>query len=214
MSTQSLRRARGAAITLWAGVLLWAAQGASAATAWDGLPASPVWGNVQYGMNYLQRRSDAMKAIDGSNQYWKLEAGMRVAKQWLAGIGYQEIAISSDECSQLEVVLFGCEDRHEKMTQLYATVVFNPRGSIWVYQAGLGTTKYSNTFNASSQGPEKHKGLGVQLGAGLDWTPKTVDDVHVGVRLTYEYADLGQNSVGLGSYAHSRLSIGLSLSFY
>lgn len=214
MSTQSFRRARGAAITLLAGVLLAMAQTAPAATAWDGLPASPVWGNVQYGMNYLQRNSDAMKAIDGSNQYWKLEGGMRVARQWLAGVGYQEIAISSYQCSTSEIVLLGCEDRHEKMTQFYATVVFNPRGSIWVYQAGLGTTRYSNTYDANTQGSEKHKGLGVQLGVGLDWTPKSIDDVHAGVRVTYEYADLGQNSAGLGSYAHSRLSIGLSLSFY
>jgi hypothetical protein len=190
------------------------ARHAAAASAWDGLPASPVWGNVQYGMNYLQRNSDAMKAVDGSNAYWKLEGGMRLAKEWLAGIGFQEIAVSSDTCSLVEIQFFGCEDKSEKLTQWYATVVFNPRRGKWLYQAGLGRAKYSNTFDTTTFEREKHKGLGLHLGAGFDWTPQSIDDVHIGARLTYEYARLGQHSDGLGSYAHSRLSVGFSLSFY
>jgi hypothetical protein len=49
---------------------------------------------------------------------------------------------------------------------------------------------------------------------GRDWTPGGIDDVHLGVRLNYEYSRLGAAHTGPGSFNHSRLSLGFSASFY
>jgi len=182
-------------------VLFWfgAATCAHADSAWDGMSASPVWGNFQYGVAFLQRHGEAMRELDSSSQYWKLEGGMRLNKEWLVGVGTQHIGLAN----------------YNRLSQLYGTVLFNPDRGRWLYQAGLGSARYSASYATMGGIPleEKHKGLAVNLGVGLDWTPK-IEDIHFGARLTYEYSDLGAASLGPGSFNHSRLSLGFSMSFY
>ncbi len=170
---------------------------ANAASAWDGMAPSRVWGNFQYGLEMLQPDGDAQEDIEKSSNYWKLEAGGRVTRDWLVGAGTQSISLAS----------------FNKITQLYGTVIYNPERGPWLYQAALGQSTYKVNF-AGSDFDEKYSGPGAQLGVGYDWTPRTIDDAHFGVRLTFEYSWLGQRDGGVGSLDHSRVSLGFSMSFY
>jgi hypothetical protein len=128
---------------------------------------------------------------------------MRVFGNWLVGVGTQQISLNSSA----------------KLSQVYGTVLFNPARGPWLLQAGAGSARYAYSyalFNGSSfvEAKDKYKGLALNLGVGRDWVPGGIDDVHLGVRLTYEYSRLGAANFGPGSYNHSRLSLGLSASFY
>jgi hypothetical protein len=174
------------------------APGAFADSAFDGMSASPVWGNFQWGLAFVQRHGAAMQELDSSSQYWRIEGGMRLNEEWMVGVGTQHVPLS----------------RYNRLRQLYGTVVFNPGRGPWLYEAGLGKAKYKATYDAGGLPVyEKHSGLAVNLGVGFDWTPK-IDDVHFGVRATYEYSSLGHADLGPGSFNHSRVSIGASASFY
>jgi hypothetical protein len=171
-----------------------------AASAWDGMAPPRVWGNFQYGLEMLQSRGDAMYDIDKSSVYWKIEAGMRVNRDWLVGVGVNGIPL----------------DSANKMTQLYGTAIFNPGRGPWLYQVALGQATYQVNVGGKTF-DEKYSGLGAQLGVGRDWTPASIDDVHLGVRLTFEYSWLGARDEGFGvggSLNHSRVSLGFSMSFY
>lgn len=198
MSTRPHRRAgkSGAVLTLlWLAAM---APRAFADSAWDGMSAAPVWGNFQWGLAFVQRHGAALQALDSSSQYWRIEGGMRLNKEWMVGVGTQHVPLS----------------RYNRLTQLYGTVVFNPDRGPWLYQAGLGKARYSATYDSGGvPAYEKHTGLAVNLGVGFDWTPK-IEDVHFGARLTYEYSRLGQADLGPGSFNHSRISVGMSASFY
>jgi len=162
------------------------------------MSASPVWGNFQWGRAYLQRHGAALKELDSSSEYWRIEGGMRLNKEWMVGVGTQHVPLSF----------------YNRLTQLYGTVVFNPGRGRWLYEAGLGKAKYKAGY--STGGPpvyERHSGLAVNAGVGLDWTPK-IEDVHFGARLTWEYSALGKADLGPGTFNHSRVSIGVSASFY
>jgi hypothetical protein len=169
---------------------------ASAQSAWDGMRPSPVWGDVQWGLVKLYPKTQAMQGMDKSDTFWKLEGGMRVWRGWLVGVGYQRIDLNS----------------FEHLSQVYGTVLFNPGRGPWLFQAGVGQARYSYDGGFFE---EKLKGLAVNLGGGYDWTPASVDDVHFGVRVTWEYSRLGPaEAFAPGSFNHSRLSFGLSASFY
>ncbi len=94
-------------------------------------------------------------------------------------------------------------------------MLFYPDRSPWLFQAGLGSAKYSASYSSLSGSPleEKHTGLALNLGVGWDWTP-SIQDAHFGVRLSYEYSRLGASSTVPGSFNHSRLSLAGSMSFY
>jgi hypothetical protein len=169
---------------------------AYADSAFDGMSASPVWGNFQWGLVAIQRSTVAMDNVDSHDTYWRLEGGMRMARDWLVGVGTQRISLNSIE----------------KLSQVYGTAIFNPGRGPWLYQAGLGSARYA--FASGSFFEEKHQGLAVDLGVGRDWSPGGIDDVHLGVRLVYEYSRLGAADNGPGSFNHSRLSLGFSASFY
>lgn len=174
------------------------APAALADSAWDGMSASPVWGNFQWGKTYLQRDGAAMEELDSTSQYWRIEGGMRLNREWMVGIGTQHVPMAN----------------YNRLRQVYGTVVFNPDRGRWLYQAGVGKAKYLARY--STGGPiiyERHSGLALNLAVGLDWTPK-IEDVHFGARLNYEYSRLGDADLGPGSFNHSRISIGVSASFY
>jgi hypothetical protein len=170
---------------------------AGAASAWDGMAPSPVWGDVQYGLEMLQPDGAAQEDIKKNSSFWKVEAGGRLNREWLVGAGTQAISLES----------------FNKITQLYGTVIYNPGRGPWLYQAALGQATYKVNFSGRDF-DEKYTGPGAQLGVGYDWTPDTVNDVHLGMRLTFEYSWLGQRDGGLGSLNHSRVGLGLSISFY
>jgi hypothetical protein len=174
---------------------------ACADSAFDGMSASPVWGNFQWGLVAIESKPEVN--LDSHDTYWRLEGGVRVSRNWLVGVGTQEISLNSSE----------------KLSQLYGTVLFKPDRGPWLFQAGAGSARYSRKiaiFNGTSfvEGKDKYKGLAVDLGVGRDWSPGGIDDVHLGVRLNYEYSGLGASRTGPGSYNHSRLSLGFSASFY
>jgi hypothetical protein len=192
------QRCSSRSVVAW--MILFAALGvtrmACAQSAWDGMRPSPVWGDVQWGLVQIYPRTSAMEGMDKSDTFWKLEGGMRLWRGWLVGVGYQRIDLNSIE----------------HLSQAYGTVLFNPGRGPWVFQAGLGQAKYS--FDGGFF-EEKLKGLAVNLGAGYDWTPASIDDVHFGVRVTYEYSRLGAaEAFAPGSFNHSRVSFGLTASFY
>lgn len=170
---------------------------ANAGSAWDGMAPSPVWGGVQYGLEMLQPDGAAQEDIKKSSTYWKVEAGGRLNREWLLGVGTQEISLAS----------------YNKINQLYGTVIYNPGRGPWLYQASLGQATYKVNF-LGSEFDEKYSGPGAQLGVGYDWTPQSIDDAHLGLRLTFEYSWLGQRDGGVGSLNHSRVGLGFSISFY
>jgi hypothetical protein len=184
-------------------LLMSATPAAFAQSAFDGMKASPIWGNFQWGLSFLQRHGAAMKELNSSSQYWRIAGGMRISEEWLVGVGTQRVPLS----------------RYNGMSQLFGTVIFNPDQGPLLYEAGLGKARYRATYVlATTDGAglrlyERHSGLAVNLGVGYDWTPK-IEDVHFGVRLTYEYSSLGHADLGPGSFNHSRLSLGFSASFY
>jgi hypothetical protein len=196
MQQQFRHRHRHALMRIAALLALGITLHAHAGSAWDGMAPSRVWGNFQYGLEMLQPHGSAMNDIDKSSEYWKLEAGMRVGKDWLVGAGVHGIPLASAN----------------KMTQLYGTAIFNPGRGPWLYQAALGSATYKVNFSGSDF-DEKYSGLGAQLGIGRDWTPASIDDAHLGVRLTFEYSWLGERAGG-GSLDHSRVGLGFSMSFY
>ncbi len=175
-----------------------AAPSAFAESAFDGMSASPIWGNFQWGQAFVQRHGVALQELDSSSQYWRIEGGMRVNKEWMVGIGTQHVPLSF----------------YNRLTQIYGTVVFNPGRGPWLYEAGLGKAKYRAVYDGGGGALyERHSGLAVNVGAGLDWTPK-IEDVHFGVRVTYEYSGLGRADLSSGTLNHSRVSVGFSASFY
>jgi hypothetical protein len=193
MSLQQRCSGRGAVAWMVLLAALGASRLACAQSAWDGMRPSPVWGDVQWGPVKLYPKNDGM---DKTDTFWKLEGGMRVWRGWLAGVGYQRIDLNSIE----------------NLSQAYATVLFNPGRGPWLFQAGLGQARYSLDVGFLK---EKLTGLAVNLGAGWDWTPATIDDVHFGIRVTYEYSRLGKaENFAAESFDHSRVSFGLSASFY
>lgn len=170
-----------------------------AQSAFDGAPPSPFWGNFQWGLTFLQRSGAAMEELNSSSQYWRIAGGMRLHPEWMIGIGTHDVPLAS----------------YNKLSQLYATVLFNPDRGPWVYEAALGKAKYRAAYSdgLGSTLHERHSGLSISLGAGYDWTP-SIRDIHVGARLNLEYSRLGQADLGPGSFNHSRLSLGVSASFY
>lgn len=176
-------------------IALGVARLACAESAFDGMAPAPVWGNFQWGLVAIQRRTAAMDDVDSHDTYWRLEGGLRVRGDWLVGVGTQHISLNSSQ----------------DLSQLYGTVLFIPHRGPWLVQAGVGSAKYSNSGLIPE---EKYRGLALDLGVGRDWIPGGIDDLHLGVRLTYEYSRLGAADDGTGSFNHSRLSLGFSASFY
>jgi hypothetical protein len=198
MSTGLYRRTGSAGMVLAVLLLGAATPVAFADSAFDGMSASPVWGNFQWGLAFVQRHGQALRELDSSSQYWRIEGGMRLNKEWMVGIGTQHIPLAY----------------YNRLRQLYGTVVFNPDRGPWLYEAGLGKAKYKATYDGGGFPLyEKHSGLAVNLGVGFDWTPK-IEDAHFGVRATWEYSALGHADLGPGTLNHSRISVGASASFY
>lgn len=198
MSTGPQRQAGKSAIRVAIFWLAAAAPSAFAESAFDGMSASPVWGNFQWGLAFVQRHGAALQELDSSSEYWRIEGGMRLNKEWMIGVGTQHIPLSF----------------YNRLRQVYGTVVFNPGRGPWLYEAGLGQAKYRAVYDGGGIAVyERHSGLAVNLGVGLDWTPK-IEDVHFGARVTYEYSHLGRADLGPGSFNHSRVSVALSASFY
>ncbi len=147
-------------------------------------------------MTLLQTHGAAMEGIHSRSEYWRLEGGMRVNRDWLVGVGTQDVPLTS----------------HDGLSQLYATALFNPGRGHWIYQAGVGSSTYSADDDSTLKA--KYKGVGAQVGAGYDWTVGGIEDVHLGMRLNLEYSWLGDRNDGAGSLDHSRVSFGFSASFY
>jgi hypothetical protein len=196
MSSRRYLRTRATAAALCVLALGCAAPLAHADSAFDGAPPSFVWGNFQYGLTELQTHGAAMDGIKSSSEYWRIEGGVRVNREWLVGVGTQDVPLSSSD----------------GLSQLYVTALFNPGRGHWIYQAGVGSSSY--TADDDSPFKAKYKGTGAQLGAGYDWTVGGIEDVHLGMRLNFEYSWLGDRNDGSGSLNHSRISFGFSASFY
>ena len=178
--------------------LLGSAPAALAQSAFDGMRASPVWGNFQWGLAFVQRHGAALQELDSSSQYWRIEGGMRLNKEWMVGIGTQHVPLAF----------------YNRLRQVYGTVIFNPGRGPWLYEAGVGKATYKATYDGGGAPVyERHSGLALNVGVGLDWTPK-IEDVHFGVRATFEYSRLGHADLFPGTLNHSRVSVGFSASFY
>jgi len=184
-------------------IALGVARCACADSAFDGMSVSPVWGNFQWGLVSIQGKTEAMDNVDSHDTYLRLEGGVRAYGNWRVGVGMEQISLNSSA----------------KLSQLYGTVLFNPARGPWLVQGGVGSARYSYSFqyfNGSSfvEDKDKYKGLALNLAVGRDWIPGGIDDVHLGVRLNYEYSRLGAAHFGPGSYNHARLGLGFSASFY
>lgn len=172
---------------------------------------SPVWMDLQGGINVLQRGAARMQDFDQANPYWKWELGVHPLRDWLFGVGRQKVILSSYDCSAEEATI-GCADFAENFSRLYATALFNPHRGHWLVQAGLGSAKYRSGYAGGSPFNESRSGWGANFGVGFDWSP--VGDLHLGMRASYEYSRFGAHGSGPDSLSHSSGGLAFCISWY